>query len=439
MYKPSLQVKTKCSLNWSLLLVVSLMIQTGCITTAKNTIPVSRVPLNLRGCTKDHLVSINLAALRQDPVEQYVVGPGDVISVYVPGVIPPNVEETPMIESPRTLNNEYYPPGGFVKGPSLGLPLEVGADGTLKLPLIGSIDIAGKTVPEISEDLSKRYREEGVLKSDRVQTQVNIIRQRVHRVLVIRDDSPSPRAIYKTRTQNLESDRGFADIVDLPSFENDVLHALSITGGMPGTDAHNRIWIFRNANRHDLDSNSIIYSIDEHGVEHLGNKYETTCIPLKVSPGEPLPFSEEDIKLYDGDVVYLEARDDEFFYAGGLLPAGKYRLPRDEDVDVLEAIAISAGGVGEPPKGNTGSDQVITRGSGLGNFIIPPTQLVIVRKLADGQQFRIRVDLNKATHDANERILIQPDDLLMLHFKPHEAVATVTTNFFNFSFVPPRN
>jgi len=32
--------------------------------------------------------------------------------------------------------------------------------------------------------------------------------------------------------------------------------------------------------------------------------------------------------LNTGDVVFLEARETELFYTGGLLPAGEYVLPR---------------------------------------------------------------------------------------------------------------
>ena len=37
-------------------------------------------------------------------------------------------------------------------------------------------------------------------------------------------------------------------------------------------------------------------------------------------------------------VVFIEARDNDVFYTGGLLPAAENVLPRDYDLDVIEAI-----------------------------------------------------------------------------------------------------
>ena len=95
--------------------------------------------------------------------------------------------------------------------------------------------------------------------------------------------------------------------------------------------------------------------------------------------------------------------------------------------------------IGDPAKGATGLDDYLRQGAGFGNLVMLRTRLIIVRKLADGQQFRIRVDLGEATFDAKERILIQPEDILLLYLQPFEAIANVSANFFNFTFVPSLN
>ncbi|MEO8165366.1 MAG: hypothetical protein ABI619_08205, partial [Betaproteobacteria bacterium] len=161
-------------------------------------------------------------------------------------------------------------------------------------------------------------------------------------------------------------------------------------------------------------------------------------IPLRVYPGEPLPFSQQDIVLRDGDVIYLQRRDNEYYYTGGLLPPGQIPLPRDHDVDIMEAIAIATGAVGGPAVGNNGVQNVIRQGAGLGNTLVPPTQVIIVRKLANGQQIRIKLDLAHAVNDPKERVTILPDDLIMLQFKPGQQTVNTVFNFFNWnvSFVP---
>ena len=53
---------------------------------------------------------------------------------------------------------------------------------------------------------------------------------------------------------------------------------------------------------------------------------ETIRIPLRVPAGASMPFSTQDTVLQSGDVVFLEARDEEVFYTAGLSAAGQARL-----------------------------------------------------------------------------------------------------------------
>ena len=104
----------------------------------------------------------------------------------------------------------------------------------------------------------------------------------------------------------------------------------------------------------------------------------------------------------------------------------KIPLPRDEDVDVLEAIALARGSVGGP-LGKSG----LALSPGSPGQMVRPSRATVIRKLPDGRQFMIRVDLKKAVQDQQERILIQADDLVMLEFKPHEAVGNTIMNWLN--------
>jgi hypothetical protein len=160
-------------------------------------------------------------------------------------------------------------------------------------------------------------------------------------------------------------------------------------------------------------------------------------IPLRFDCGAPLPFSREDIVLNDGDVVFVEKRIEAHFYTGGLLNAGKIPLPRDEDIDIMEAIALSNTGVG----GLSGQIAVGQQGqfsNGPGN-ICPPTRARVIRKISDCQQVVIDVDLRRAIEHADERLLIQPDDFILLHYRPHELATNVALNFVNFSYIIPNN
>src|SRR4029077_4003159 len=68
-----------------------------------------------------------------------------------------------------------------------------------------------------------------------------------------------------------------------------------------------------------------------------------TRMPLRLRKGQSPPFRPEDVILQNGDVVYIPSRDAEVFYTGGLLFTGQYALPRDYDLGVVEAIAVTRG------------------------------------------------------------------------------------------------
>jgi hypothetical protein len=137
-------------------------------------------------------------------------------------------------------------------------------------------------------------------------------------------------------------------------------------------------------------------------------------IPLRIKPDEAAPkISEQDIILATGDIVYIRSREREVFYTGGMLNGREQLLPRDYDLDVLGAIALSGGSLGNGL--NTGRTPGAS-GGGFGNGIqgltLPPTEVIILRTTEDGIQVPIKVRLNRALENPAERILIKPRGLV---------------------------
>ena len=414
--------------------------QVGCVTYATKTVPANRLPLQMRGPCKDDLVPINFAALRQAKPKTYTLGPDDVLGIYVYGVLPPQREEDPapplVIHPDRFPTDVYYPPEGRSHAPTMGVPIPVESDGKIYLPLIEPIAVEGLSVQQLREMIAEAYSAEGFLAKGRELVFVNLIKPRVHRVVVIRGDAQAPVPTLINRTQLVSRERGDGALVDLPAFENDVLHALAATGGMPGTDAVNRIVILRGDDETLVDNalSQVETSQSPHEVlACFDQRFNRTSIPLRHCAGEPLPFGPDDIILRDGDVVFLEPRIDETYYTGGLLPAGEFPLPRDHDVDILEAMAMATGGVAAPAAGGNGIQNLIRQGAGPGNTLIPPTRAIVIRKLADGQQVRIRVDLRKALHDPAHRLIIQPEDFILAEFTPEQMLTNTMLNWFNWN------
>ncbi len=145
-------------------------------------------------------------------------------------------------------------------------------------------------------------------------------------------------------------------------------------------------------------------------------------IPVRLAPGESLDLSEEDITLYDGDIIFIENRDTDVYFIGGLLGGGQYPLPRDRDLHVLEAVSLAQG---------RGATQVGIQGlqssggvSALNRDVVPgASRLLILRDAGCNRRITIEVDLYKALRYPHENILVRPSDLLILQYTPTEAVA----------------
>lgn len=419
----------------SLLLLVG---SSGCITFTKHAIPANRLPHQFEAPSKSSLIPINFAMLEGNYPEQHQLGAGDVLAITIQGVVPPDPKITlPIIAGQATLTREYYPPNGVLDAPSYGVPFHVEADGSLQLPLIKSLDVNGLTLQQAAEKIRAAYVAEEIAKQGNDQVNVVLLRSRVNRVLVLREDASLESAGVIRKGEVVLNKRGSADVIDLPCNESDLLHALATTGGLPGVDAYNEVWILRktalkDSGREAIDQRLAKGEQPSELMQDILTHVEAIRIPLKLCPDEPVPFAPQDVLLQDGDVVYIEPRREEYFYTGGLLPGGQIPLPRDEDLDVLEAIAIAQGSVGG--LGGTSSVAVLRAGAGVGN-IIPPTRALILRKLPNGQQIPIRVDLTQAMKYPSERVRIMAGDYIMMYYKPSELTSNALLNFFNFNWI----
>ncbi len=423
----------------SLIVAAACLISSGCVTWAKHAVPAYRLPMVERCDAEGAKVPIDLALLRQDPPPSHIIGPGDVLSVYVYGVLPPTIEEAPVVQPALGAPRDYYPPYGALRLPTLGLPIEVEYDGTLVLPIVGAVEVAGLTLPAARQEILEAYQEAGVLQVGRERVTATLLRPRVHRVLVIREDAGSELPQQLLNAEAPYTKRGRAEVLDLPAFENDVLHALTATGGLPGIDAQNEVWVLRGktSSAAMLGGLAAEANSDEELdalLQRLEVERSVVRIPLRVHPDEPLCFGPADVVLHEGDVVFIPPRN-EFFYTGGLLPGRQVPLPRDRTVDVVEAIALAGGSVGGPSA--IATPRTFLPGAGPGNAIIPPTRVLILRTLPGGQKLPIRVDLARAMHDPKERIVIKPEDVVFLHYKPGEATANAVLNFFQFNAALP--
>lgn len=403
----------------------------GCYCAHHHSIPARRLPPEWMAECRNGMVPIDFTLLRQDPPPQYLVGPRDVLGIHIQNMLGAETDAPPITAVPSSADDHLVQP-------TVGHPVAVQADGTISLPLIPPLKVAGLTIPEVAASIRKAYAQDRKLLAegqDRIS--VNLIRPRTTRVMVIRQDVNSNIPVVIEKTDTIAIKRGSASIVELPAYENDVLHALTATGGLPGTDARNEVWVLRNQ-AVGADQWSPLVGQLQQGVdsaEAIGNAKQTqfTRIPLRIRPEEPAPFGPKEVILQTGDVVFIESRDTEFYYVGGLLTGGKLPLPRDYDLDVLGAIAMAHGNV-SGPAGPTSAAASNFR-SGPGN-VVPPSRVLIVRTLAGGGQVKIDVSIKRALDDPRERVIIQPNDLILLKYTPSEFAVNVGLNTVTFGACP---
>jgi protein involved in polysaccharide export with SLBB domain len=416
------------------LTVVCLMAGGCCSQFAFNAVPANRLPVELQGESRTAKRPIDFSLLSQSPPPSYRLGPGDTLAVYVQDILPPERSELPLMQGTFLPNPVYFPANGLLNTPAIGVPVAVQSDGTLPLPLVDPIKIEGMTLQEATATIRKTFTEDNkLLQPGRERVLLTLLRPRVHRVLVLRDDTDGGQQLRTiTREESVIARRGSAQAVDLPAFQNDVLHALLATGGLPGVDAYAECWVLHGA-QSDFEMTQRQIEMGEKPAElmkRFGATRHIVKVPLRAVPHEPLPFTQDDVILQNGDIVYIETRQIEFFYTGGLLPGGQMPLPRDYDIDVFGAIALATAGVAGPP-GPNATNLPIFR-SGPGN-IIPPTRIIVLRTMPDGEQIKIRVNMNEAMNNPKERLRIQPGDVVMVHYKPHEVVGNTLLNLVTFN------
>lgn len=549
-------------------------------------LPARYMPDEFRGPSRSGKETIDLSLLRQSPPATHLVDTGDLLSIYIEGVLGRREEQPPV----------YFPQNSNLP-PSVGYPIPVRDDGTISLPLVGAIPVRGLSLRLVEEAIRNAYTvDHSYLQQGRDRIFVALQQPRSYRVLVIRQEAGSQLSVGSNGTLNLgDLKRGTGRAINLPVYKNDVLNALAETGGLPGLDAENAIYIIRgrncpagaampasgypvpstpptglppaSAHRSDfimrgqspagpafnpqadyrsggfsqaarMSSPSSAQPIPQQPTDYQPVQYQaypaqpyqspympsagavppagmlpvqpqptyaplpitplpdpgisqqyaaptpqaiTTPmlappaygpgphvmeapqtqgtwnmppqawsapvnmnpatigdwpmdfgssldgrhvirIPVRLGPGEHTDVKESDIILYDGDIVFIESRETEVFYTGGLLGGGQYTLPRDYDLDVLGAIAIAQGNRGGGGGGSRATQSIGGQSALNADVSISASQLIVLRPLPDGNQLTLQIDLYEAVRNPNERITVQPGDYLILQYTRAEAI-----------------
>lgn len=314
-------------------------------------IPVRRLPAEVLGHSKCDLQPVPLNLLRQKEPTAYRVDKGDVLTVFVEDVL--GVRDRIPVQT--------NPDPNAARPATQGYPITVQDDGTIQLPEVPPIPVRGLTINEVRAAIVKAITvDKKLIVPGKERVTVDLLKPRQYRVLVIREDGPVDESCGGGKL-------GTGHTLMLEAYHNDLLEALTRTGGLPGPCAKNDVLIRRD------DS--------AHGVIR---------IPVRLCPGDGIPFTEQDIILKDGDTVLVAAREREAYTVVGGPGSGEFPLPRDADVRILDALARAL-----CPAPSCGT-------------------VTVLRPVGCSRQIAIRVDLGEAVRDHRENILVLPGDTIVL-------------------------
>jgi RNA polymerase sigma factor (sigma-70 family) len=196
-----------------------------------------------------------LALLRQTQPEGYRLDAGDVLGVFVEGILGEKGATPPVI------NLSGPAP------PAVGYPTLVQEDGTILMPLVKPLKVTGRSVSEINELIMNAYVSAQIV-APGTRVLVSLARPRTYRVMVVVPSHDAPG-------------RGARVLgLDLPAYENDVLSALA-KSGMPAPGPDGAIVIQRDGGAAQVR------------------------IPMLIPADKP-PFKPADVILQAGDVVVIE-------------------------------------------------------------------------------------------------------------------------------------
>lgn len=324
-------------------------------------IPASSLPDSYRVPTRTAGTPLNFANLTARPPVDYLLGPGDVLSVTVPELFP---------------QSETQP-----------LEVQVMSSGEVHLPMVGAVRVGNANLMQAQRVITEAYAD-GYLKEPRIN--VALAQKTTVDVLVL-GEVASP------------------GVHSLPKFQNDVGHALAAAGGL-SEDADAVIEVHRRTAGHNFDDD-FAPPVERQGLDiYEGNPQDPKKIlriPLRgLVPGA---LSEADVVLGPGDVVVVPSRKHEvFFVVGKLSTTNLVRftlgdrerelgtgliLPREREIDVVTAVTMA----------------------GYIDPIESPTTVTVHRIMPDGRPMLILVDLIAARYDPRETVLVEPGDIIYLN------------------------
>ncbi|WP_197529009.1 polysaccharide biosynthesis/export family protein [Aeoliella mucimassa] len=252
-------------------------------------------------------------------------------------------------------------------------PARIGDDGTINVPLVGAVRVAGLDEQQAAELVRVAAIERGIFRNPQVTIRV------------------TERAMNYVTVLGAVSEPGTHPV---PKSSSNLLVAIAAAGGFT-EEAGTEVEVLRQPRRLLADKEksgnpSMIQTVAFEGPMAQVPESRTQRIDLAMlsdsSAGE-----EKNLSIGDQDVVMVHPSKKRVVHVSGLVrEPDQFEMPRDQDLHVLDAIAM-AGGASSPV-----ADKVF----------------VIRRLEEEAEPLVIQVSISKAKMDGNENLRLAPGDMV---------------------------
>lgn len=384
--------RATCRMIGPVLAAVAACMVCGCSTMRLADVSAHNLDWSLRAAKPKCIHSLNMAMLGRPGIEDNCLEAGDVLEINISDFLEEHQNYT--------------------------LLTRVGPDGTVSLPMVGSVLVQDLTVTESENVICANYVSKGYLHNPRM-------------VVSLKESRPN-RAYVLGAVKS-------PGVYELSRSESDLLAAIVAAGGL--TENAGTVIEIRSRNRTETTAPQVasrdgLLILQAVGDEPDGDlAWTRACQAASFEgprDGGPTPRARQDscngivrydlseskdqqaiaqgVLLHNGDIVSIEDRKAAPIYVlGSVRSPGPYPLPSDRELRVLEAIG-SAGGV---------------------NMNTTPDKALVIRHHPDGQRVTVvKIDLDMAKKDLDENIILAAGDTVSVEETPASFLRGIVRNMF---------
>jgi polysaccharide export outer membrane protein len=323
------------------------------------------LPSELLAPPLENVNKIDLTRLSSFAVSHELIEPGDVLEVTIIS--------------------------GYADNGPLTAPVRVSENGSATVPVVGEVALAGLELAGAEQVVRAAAISRGIYRNPHVTVVMD--KKKLVRVTVT--------GAVKT-----------PGVYELPGSSSDLLAALVSAGGL-SDDAGVEVEVRSPARRTYLGelASRNLAGLPNQPVSFSQQSHVEPARNMRINLVDATQTGQGGVPLRDGDVVMVQRSDEKSVHVMGLVRRpGRYEIPTNEDLRVLDAVAMASGV----------SSQVANK------------MYVIRRVPGSAETAVIKLSLRKAKQDGVENLRLTAGDIVSVEQTPTTAIYDALNNFLRF-------